>query len=93
MLSKAVTYANINSARVRKYQKSLPLKEAVERAVKECIEEEILRKEEYDAGKVDGIEIGEARERKNTEKERRRAELAEQEILRLKEELALLKRK
>ena len=63
-------------------------------------EEEILRKEEYDAGKVDGIEIGEARERentererKNTEKERRRAELAEQEILRLKEELALLKRK
>lgn len=52
-------------------------------------EEELLRREEYEAG----AEM----ERKNTEKERKRADLekkradlAEREVLRLKEKLALL---
>ena len=67
-------------------------------------EEEILRKEEFEAGKEMGKELGEKlgkeEERKNTEKERRRADSeklradnAERELLYLKEKLALLEGK
>ena len=48
-------------------------------------EEEILRKEEFEAGRE--------AERKNTEKERRRADNAERELLLLKEKLALMENK
>ena len=67
-------------------------------------EEEILRKEEFEAGRELGEQLGEKRERKNTEKERHRADSekmradsekiradnAERELLRLKEKLALM---
>ena len=70
-------------------------------------EEEILRKEEFEAGRELGEQLGEKRERKNTEKERHRADsekmradsekiradYAERELLLLKEKLALLERK
>ena len=56
-------------------------------------EEEILRKEEFEAGKELGEQLGKEKERKNTEKERRRADNAEKELLLLKEKLALLERK
>ena len=59
-------------------------------------EEEILRKEEFDAGR----ELGKEEERKKTEKERYRADSeklradnAERELLYLKEKLALLEGK
>ena len=52
-------------------------------------EEELLRKEEFEAGK----ELGKEEERKNTEKERRRADNAERELLLLKEKLALMEGK
>ena len=104
-------------ARVRKYQKIMPLKSAVERAIKECIEEDILadflrknraeviamsifeynQKEEEELLRREEYEAGAEMERKNTEKERKRADsaekradLAEREVLRLKEKLALL---
>ena len=70
-------------------------------------EEEILRKEEFEAGKELGEQLGKEKERKNTEKERlnaekehRRAESekiradnAEKELLLLKEKLALMQGK
>ena len=70
-------------------------------------EEEILRKEEFEAGKELGRELGKEEERKNTEKERHRADSekmradsekiradnAEKELLLLKEKLALLEGK
>ena len=67
-------------------------------------EEEILRKEEFEAGRELGKELGEKlgkeEERKNTEKERHRADSekiradnAEKELLLLKEKLALLEGK
>ena len=82
-------------ARVRKYQKIMPLKAAVERAVKECIEEDILadflrknraeviamsifeynQKEEEELLRREEYEAGAEMERKNTEKERKRADL------------------
>ena len=52
-------------------------------------EEEILRKEEFEAGR----EFGKEEERKNTEKERCRADNAEKELLLLKEKLALIQGK
>ena len=52
-------------------------------------EEEILRKEEFEAGR----EFGKEEERKNTEKERCRADNAEKELLLLKEKLALMEGK
>ena len=52
-------------------------------------EEEILRKEEFEAGR----ELGKEEERKNTEKERCRADNAEKELLLLKEKLALIQGK
>ena len=59
-------------------------------------EEEILRKEEFEAGR----ELGKEEEQKNTEKERRRADSekmradhAEKELLLLKEKLALMQDK
>ena len=52
-------------------------------------EDELLRKEEFEAGK----ELGKEEERKNTEKERRRADNAERELLLLKEKLALMEGK
>ena len=70
-------------------------------------EEEILRKEEFEAGKEMGKELGEKlgrklgkeEERKNTEKERHRADSekiradnAERELLLLKEKLALMEK-
>ena len=81
-------------ARVRKYQKIMPLKAAVERAVKECIEEDILadflrknraeviamsifeynQKEEEELLRREEYEAGAEMERKNTEKERKRAD-------------------
>ena len=107
-------------ARVRKYQKIMPLKAAVERAVKECIEEDILadflrknraeviamsifeynQKEEEELLRREEYEAGAEMERKNTEKERKRADsaekradLAEREIRRLQEKLASLRSK
>ena len=112
----------------------MPLKAAVERTVKECIEEDILadflrknraeviamsifeynQKEEEELLRREEYEAGAEMERKNTEKERKRADsaekradsaekradsaekradLAEQEVLRLKEKLALLQSK
>ena len=109
----------------------MPLKAAVERAVKECIEENILadflrknraeviamsifeynQKEEEELLRREEYEAGAEMERKNTEKERKRADsaekradlaekradsaekradLAEREVLHLKEKLALL---
>ena len=56
-------------------------------------EEEILRKEEFEAGKELGEQLGKEKERKNTEKERRRADNAERELLLLKKKLALLEGK
>ena len=68
-------------------------------------EEEILRKEEFEAGRELGEqlgkelgeklgrELGKEEERKNTEKERRRADNAERELLLLKKKLALLEGK
>ena len=56
-------------------------------------EEEILRKEEFEAGKELGEQLGKEKERKNTEKERRRADNAERELLLLKEKLALMEGK
>ena len=63
-------------------------------------EEELLRKEEFEAGRELGEQLGRKEEQKNTEKERRRADLeklradnAEKELLLLKEKLALLERK
>ena len=64
-------------------------------------EEELLRKEEFEAGRELGKELGEKlgrelgkeEERKNTEKERRRADNAERELLLLKKKLALLEGK
>ena len=70
-------------------------------------EEEILRKEEFEAGKELGKELGKEEERKNTEKERHRADSekmradsekiradnAEKELLLLKEKLALMQGK
>ena len=70
-------------------------------------EEEILRKEEFEAGKELGRELGKEEERKNTAKERHRAnsekmradsekiraDNAEKELLLLKEKLALLEGK
>ena len=63
-------------------------------------EEEILRKEEFEAGRELGKELGKEEERKNTEKERRRADSeklradhAERELLLLKEKLALMENK
>ena len=67
-------------------------------------EEEILRKEEFEAGKELGKELGrelgKEEERKNTAKERHRADSekmradnAERELLLLKEKLALLENK
>ena len=63
-------------------------------------EEEILRKEEFEAGKELGEQLGKEKERKNTEKERRRADSekmradnAERELLILKEKLALMQDK
>ena len=67
-------------------------------------EEEILRKEEFEAGRELGEQLGEKRERKNTEKERHRADSekmradsekiradnAEKELLLLREKLALM---
>ncbi len=59
-------------------------------------EEEILRKEEFEAGR----ELGKEEEQKNTEKERRRADSekmradhAEKELLLLKEKLAFMQGK
>ena len=59
-------------------------------------EEEILRKEEFEAGR----ELGKEEERKKTEKERYRADSeklradhAERELLLLKEKLALMENK
>ena len=114
-------------ARVRKYQKIMPLKSAVERAIKECIEEDILadflrtnraeviamsifeynQKEEDELLRREEYEAGAEMERKNTEKERKRADsaekradsaekradLAEREIRRLQEKLASLRSK
>ena len=114
-------------ARVRKYQKIMPLKSAVERAIKECIEEDILadflrknraeviamsifeynQKEEEELLRREEYEAGAEMERKNTEKERKRADsaekradsaekradLAEREIRRLQEKLASLRSK
>ena len=70
-------------------------------------EEEILRKEEFEAGKELGKELGKEEERKNTEKERHRADSekmradsekiradnAEKELLLLREKLALMESK
>ena len=64
-------------------------------------EEELLRKEEFEAGRELGKELGEKlgrelgkeEEQKNTEKERRRADNAERELLLLKKKLALLEGK
>ena len=64
-------------------------------------EEELLRKEEFEAerelgkelGEKLGRELGKEEERKNTEKERRRADNAERELLLLKKKLALLEGK
>ena len=63
-------------------------------------EEEILRKEEFEAGKELGEQLGKEKERKNTEKERRRADSekmradnTERELLILKEKLALMQDK
>ena len=56
-------------------------------------EEEILRKEEFEAGKELGEQLGKEKERKNIEKERRRADNAERELLLLKEKLALMEGK
>ena len=114
-------------ARVRKYQKIMPLKSAVERVIKECIEEDILadflrknraeviamsifeynQKEEEELLRREEYEAGAEMERKNTEKERKRADsaekradsaekradLAEREIRRLQEKLASLRSK
>ena len=107
-------------ARVRKYQKIMPLKSAVERAIKKCIEEDILadflrknraeviamsifeynQKEEEELLRREEYEAGAEMERKNTEKERKRADsaekradLAEREIRRLQEKLASLRSK
>ena len=114
-------------ARVRKYQKIMPLKSAVERAIKECIEEDILadflrknraeviamsifeynQKEEEELLRREEYEAGAEMERKNTETERKRADsaekradsaekradLAEREIRRLQEKLASLRSK
>ena len=98
----------------------MPLKAAVERTVKECIEEDILadflrknraeviamsifeynQKEEEELLRREEYEAGAEMERKNTEKERKRADsaekradLAEREIRRLQEKLALLRSK
>lgn len=101
-------------ARVRKHQKTLPVETAIEQAVKECIqegilrefllknraeviemsifeynqkeEEELIRREEMEIG----IKIGEERERKNTERERRRADDAENEAKIMRKEIARL---
>ena len=104
-------------ARVRKHQKTMPVKAAIEQAVQECIqegilrefllknraeviemsifeynqkeEEELIRREEQEIGKEIGkrigIRLGEEKERKNTERERRRADSAEKENQRLRE--------
>ena len=63
-------------------------------------EEELLRKEEFEAGRELGEQLGRKEEQKNTEKERRRADLeklradnAEKELLVLREKLTLLQNK
>ena len=63
-------------------------------------EEELLRKEEFEAGRELGEQLGRKEEQKNTEKERRRADLeklradnAEKELLVLREKLILLQNK
>ncbi len=63
-------------------------------------EEELLRKEEFEAGRELGEQLGRKEERKNTEKERRRADSeklradnAEKELLVLREKLTLLQNK
>ena len=134
---------SIYVAKVRVFTEQMPVDAAVQKAVAECIheniladflrknqaeviamsifeydrewEEEILRKEEFEAGKEMGKELGEKlgrklgkeEERKNTAKERHRADSekmradsekmradnAEKELLLLKEKLALLERK
>ena len=49
-------------------------------------------KQEREEGRAEGIEIGQARERENTERERLRAEKAEKELAEVKKQLALLQR-
>ena len=63
-------------------------------------EEELLRKEEFEAGRELGEQLGRKEEQKNTEKERRRADLeklradnAEKELMVLREKLTLLQNK
>ena len=63
-------------------------------------EEGLLRKEEFEAGRELGEQLGRKEEQKNTEKERRRADLeklradnAEKELLVLREKLTLLQNK
>ena len=63
-------------------------------------EEELLRKEEFEAGRELGEQLGRKEEQKNTEKERRRADSeklradnAEKELLVLREKLTLLQNK
>ncbi len=99
--------------RIREYAKTIPIEEAVERTINECIQEDILkdflkqnRAEaksmsifEYDQEKhlrmeresayEDGFQDGQEQERKNTEKERLRAEKAEAELRKLKERYVL----
>ena len=50
-------------------------------------EERKLRKAEYEIGKQAGIQIGIEKERKNTEKERARADALEKELRNLKERI------
>ena len=63
-------------------------------------EEELLRKEEFEAGRELGEQLGRKEEQKNTEKERRRADLeklradnAEKDLMVLREKLTLLQNK
>ena len=63
-------------------------------------EEELLRKEDFEAGRELGEQLGRKEEQKNTEKERRRADLeklradnAEKELMVLREKLTLLQNK
>lgn len=107
---------------VNQYRKTMPLQEAIEKAVKDCMIQDILKEflennrnqvvsttlEEFDQelyekiirdegrvegfeqGRQEGVEEGRRLERENTEKEKQRANAAEQEIERLK---ALLEEK
>ena len=52
---------------------------------------EMFREEGKAEGKAEGLAEGRAEERKNTERERRRADKAEEEVRRLRMELEALK--